>query len=134
MRAEDAIYVVLPFVVIALLGAGFWVVFRQRGAWRREAQRRDVAGSGGPAGRVGRPDVPPSGASPGRRPTGIPWWSHPLVWLVLAAAFVLLGVFVTPRLFGGVIILLPFLWIGRWPRRAPRRPDASQNGHRRPDG
>jgi hypothetical protein len=134
MRPEDAIYIVLPFVVIVLLGAGFWLVFRQRGAWRRETQRRNVAGSGLASVGAPRPDVPPTGASLGRRPTGMPWWSHPLVWLAIAATFVLLGVFVTPRLFGGVIIFLPFLWIGRWPRRAPRRPDASQNGHRRPDG
>jgi hypothetical protein len=31
----DDIYAVLPFVVIAVLGSGLWVVFRQRAAARR---------------------------------------------------------------------------------------------------
>ena len=46
--------------------------------------------------------------SPGR-----PWWGNPLVWLAVAAVFLLLGVFVAPHYLGGTVILLPFLWIWR---------------------
>jgi hypothetical protein len=48
-----------------------------------------------------------------------PWWGNPLVWLGVAAIFLLLGIFVTSRLFGGTIIFLPFFWI-RWPRARKR--------------
>jgi hypothetical protein len=61
-----------------------------------------------------------------------PWWGHPGVWLLISAAFVLLGVFVFPKLFGFTFVFLPFLWIGGlWRRRppqdrSPRRPDAEE--------
>jgi hypothetical protein len=45
-----------------------------------------------------------------------PWWGNPLLWLGLCALFVFLGIFVTPKLFGGTFLFLPFFWI-----RAPRR-------------
>ena len=51
------------------------------------------------------------------------WWGNPLVWLAVAAIFVLLGVFVAPGLFGGVFIFIPFMWI-RFPRHKRRRNSA----------
>lgn len=59
-----------------------------------------------------------------------PWWGHPGVWLLVSAAFALLGLFVFPRLFGFAFLFLPFVWVGGlWRGRpggdgAPRRPDA----------
>jgi hypothetical protein len=59
-----------------------------------------------------------------------PWWGHPGIWLLVSAAFVLLGLFVVPRLFGFTFLFLPFLWVGGlWRARprdegTPRRPDA----------
>jgi hypothetical protein len=59
-----------------------------------------------------------------------PWWGHPGVWLLISAAFVFLGVFVFPKLFGFTFVFLPFLWAGGlWRQRprgegTPRRPDA----------
>jgi hypothetical protein len=43
----DDVYAVLPFVVIVVLGAGFWAVFRQRAAARRAS----------PAKRIVEPDL-----------------------------------------------------------------------------
>ena len=40
-----------------------------------------------------------------------PWWASPLLWVGIAVVFLLLGIFVTPRLFGGTIMFLPFFWI-----------------------
>ena len=48
-----------------------------------------------------------------------PWWGNPLIWLGIGLLFVLLGIFVGPKLFGGVVLFLPFFWIrprGRRPR------------------
>jgi hypothetical protein len=39
---DDLVYSVLPFVVIVVLGAGFWVLFRQRAAARRARSPRVV--------------------------------------------------------------------------------------------
>ena len=50
------------------------------------------------------------------QPSDRRWWGNPLIWLCIAAGFVLLGLFVTPKLFGGVFIFIPFMWI-RIPRR-----------------
>ena len=50
---------------------------------------------------------------------GRPWWGNPLIWLGIGLLFVLLGIFVGPKLFGGVVLFLPFFWIrprGRRPR------------------
>lgn len=54
----------------------------------------------------------------GRRP----WWGNPLVWLGIAAVFVLLGLFVFPKLFGGVFLFLPFFWLRGWRRPVRRDP------------
>ena len=50
-----------------------------------------------------------------------PWWGSPLLWLAVSAVFVLLGVFVAPHFLPGVVIFVPFLWIGRSRRSARTR-------------
>jgi Na+/proline symporter len=42
-----------------------------------------------------------------------PWWGNPLVWIALSALFLILGVFVAPHFLPGVILFVPFIWIGR---------------------
>lgn len=54
-------------------------------------------------------------------PADRPWWGNPLLWLALSAVSVLLGIFVAPQLFGGVIVFLPFVWVGS---QGPKRRDA----------
>lgn len=44
-------------------------------------------------------------------PAERPWWGNPLLWLAFSVVSVLLGIFVAPQLFGGVILFLPFVWI-----------------------
>jgi hypothetical protein len=111
----DAAYLVLPFVVAFALGFGFVLVFRQRAAMRRA----------GAAGRLVEPDI----AAPPRDPppAGRPWWGNPWLWVGVCLAFVVLGVFVWPGLFGGTLLFLPFVWIRR-PRSAPTM-DPRANGH-----
>jgi hypothetical protein len=117
--AEVSVYAVLPFVTIVALGVGFVVVFRQRAAARRAA-------APGPA---PAPAVPPPART--TRHVDGPWWGNPWPWVGLCAASILLGLLVWPGLFGGVVIVLPFVWIGR-PRREPRM-DPRTNGHTRRD-
>jgi hypothetical protein len=116
--AEVSVYAVLPFVTIVALGVGFVVVFRQRAAARRAAP--------GPAAAEA---VPPSGRTTEHMDR--PWWGNPWLWVGLCAASILLGLLVWPGLFGGVVIVLPFVWIGR-PRREPTM-DPRTNGHTKRD-
>jgi hypothetical protein len=46
-----------------------------------------------------------------------PWWGSPAVWIAASAAFVLVGVFVFPRLFGFTILFLPFVLARSFGRR-----------------
>jgi hypothetical protein len=64
-----------------------------------------------------------SGRAPAR-----PWWGNPWLWVGVSAVFVVLGIFVWPGLFGGVVLFLPFVWVSR-----PRAPDMDprSNGHSR---
>ncbi len=64
----------------------------------------------------------------GPRPPGHPWWGNPWLWVAVAAVFVVLGIFVWRGLFGGVVLLLPFVWLAR-PR--PPEVDPRANGHSR---
>lgn len=105
------IYSILPFVTIVALGIGFLVVFRQRAAARRAL----------PSAAVAAPR--PSHASEPDRP----WWGNPWLWVGVCAVSIVLGLFVWPGLFGGVVFVLPFVWIGR-PRNEPRM-DPRTNGH-----
>ena len=43
-----------------------------------------------------------------------PWWGNPFLWVGVSAVFVLLGLFVAPKLFGFAFLFLPFIWIRRW--------------------
>ncbi len=40
-----------------------------------------------------------------------PWWGSPWTWLPVIVVLLVLGVFVAPRYLGGVVILLPFVWL-----------------------
>jgi hypothetical protein len=53
--------------------------------------------------------------APGRRPRRAP----PAPWVLFAALFVILGIFVAPKLFGGVFLFFPLFWMG--PHRRRRR-------------
>jgi hypothetical protein len=57
---------------------------------------------------------------PDREPDRRPWWARPPSWLLIAAVFLFIGLFVTPKIFGGVFLFFPFFWIGRPRRRGPR--------------
>jgi hypothetical protein len=46
-----------------------------------------------------------------------PWWGTPSFWVGVCAVFVLLGLFVFPRLLGFTFLLLPFVWLGGLGRR-----------------
>ena len=105
-----SIYAILPFITIAALGLGFLVVFRQRAAARRALPPAPAAP---PTSRRGEPDRP--------------WWGNPWLWVGVCAVSIVLGLFVWPGLFGGVVFVLPFVWIGR-PRHEPRM-DPRTNGH-----
>lgn len=105
-----SLYAILPFVTIAALGLGFLVVFRQRAAARRA--------------------LPPA-AAPEPRPHASehdrPWWGNPWLWVGVCAISIVLGLFVWPGLFGGVVLVVPFVWVWR-PRHEPRM-DPRTNGH-----
>jgi hypothetical protein len=55
----------------------------------------------------------------GIRDPARPWYSSPVAWVAGSLAFVLLGVFVFPRLFGFTILFLPFLLARSFGRRRP---------------
>jgi hypothetical protein len=105
------VYAALPFITIVALGAGFFVVFRQRAAARRQMA------------------VPPRASVPRRPrpPIDRPWWGNPWLWVGVCAVSILLGLYVWPGLFGGVVLVLPFVWIGR-PHHEPKM-DPRTNGH-----
>ena len=48
-----------------------------------------------------------------------PWWGSPVVWVAASLSFLLLGLFVFPRLFGFTILFLPFLLARSFGRRRP---------------
>ncbi len=109
MTPENAwLYGVLPFVTMAVLTAGFVVVFRQRSAARRAAL-----------------GAQPAAARHAHQPAR-PWWANPLLWVAIGLISVLLGVFVWPWLFGFTFIAVPLVWWGK-----PRTPsiDPRSNGH-----
>jgi hypothetical protein len=114
MGSAELVYLVMPFIVAFALGFGFWLVFRQRALFRREQAARTRSESVTP---------------PARPAVARPWWANPWLWLSVSAAFLVLGLFVSPKLLGGVFLFIPFLWV--WMPRRPRRPpDPSTNGHR----
>jgi hypothetical protein len=117
----DLLFVLVPFLVLALLSTGFVLVFRRRWRVDRAAARR--------AARLVEPDLvtPPRNPTPPSRP----WWGNPWLWIAVSASFVVLGLFVWPGLFGGVFLFIPFVWVSR-PR--PDRMDPRTNGHAKRDG
>ena len=118
MDLRDLILVAIPFVVAIMLGVGFLMVFRERAATQEFLRQR---------GRLAEPDL----ATPLRdpRPPARHWWGNPWLWLVVAAVFVVLGIYVWPGLFGGTFFFLPFIWV--WRPRRRRDVDPRTNGHGR---
>ena len=116
MELSELILVALPFIVAITLGVGFLLVFRERAAAHEVLRRRA---------QLAEPDL----ATPLRdpKPRERPWWGNPWLWLLAAAVFVVLGIYVWPGLFGGTFFFLPFIWVWR-PRRG-RDVDPRANGH-----
>ncbi len=96
----------LGFLVVAL--GAFALMTRQA-----EAMARRAATEPWYADRRDRPPVEEPDAFPAERP----WWGNPWVWLAAGAAFLVLGLVVAPKLVGGIVLFLPFIWIGGWRRR-----------------
>jgi hypothetical protein len=116
----DFVFVVLPFVALALLSIGSVALFRRRWRMDRAALRR--------AARLVEPDIitPPRDQAQPRRP----WWGNPWLWIGVSAVFVVLGVFVWRGFLGGVVLFVPFVWLSR-----PKPPtvDPRSNGHAKRD-
>ena len=109
---ERGVYAVLPFITIVALGVGFAVVFRQRAAARRA---------------LPSPTHAAASRTPRAGTADRPWRGNPWLWVAVCTISILLGLFVWPGLFGVLVFVFPFAWIGR-PRRGPRM-DPRTNGH-----
>ncbi|MDP9300280.1 MAG: hypothetical protein M3P43_05210 [Actinomycetota bacterium] len=116
IATEPSIYAFLPFVTTVALGLGFLIVFRQRAAARRVTREQGPMHAAIAGSRARERSLPEQ-----------PWWGNPLFWVAVCAVSLVLGILVWPGLFGGVFIVLPFVWIWR-PRREPRM-DPRTNGH-----
>lgn len=121
MDRGDLVFVVLPFVGLALFSFGFVALFRRRWRMDRAAMRR--------AARLVEPDIitPPRDPGEQRRP----WWGNPWLWIGISAVSVVLGLVVWRGLFGGVFLFVPFVWLSR--SKAPTV-DPRSNGHAKRDG
>ncbi len=117
----DLLFIVLPFVAVALLSAGFVLVFRRGWRMDRAAFRR--------ATRIVEPDLvtPPRDPSAPKRP----WWGNPWPWIGVSALFVVLGLVVWLGLFAGVFLFVPFVWLSR-PKSSTV--DPRSNGHAKREG
>lgn len=121
MDRSGFVYAVAPFVSLVVLGAGLTVLFRQRAAARRAGAERRLVEPG--------PSVPPRDTvSAGARP----WWGSPWLWLGVCTLSVVLGIAVSPGLFGGAFLVLPFAWASK-PRRRESM-DPRTNGHAKRGG
>jgi hypothetical protein len=118
---SDLVFIVAPFVVLAVLSTGIALILRRRSRMDRAAVRR--------AARLVEPDIVTPPRDP--RPADRPWWGNPWLWVGVSAAFVLLGLFVWRGLFGGIFLFVPFVWVSR-----PRTPtmDPRTNGHSKREG
>ncbi len=94
---QDLLFVVLPFVALALFSVGFVVLFRHRWRMDRAAVRR--------AARLVEPDIvtPPRDPTPGRRP----WWGSPWLWVGVSVGFAVLGLLVWRPLVGRRVPVRP---------------------------
>ncbi|MGH2595226.1 MAG: hypothetical protein ACRDH7_04605 [Actinomycetota bacterium] len=117
----DLLFVVLPFVGLALLSAGFVLVFRRGWRMDRTAIRRTA--------RIVEPDLvtPPRNPPAPRRP----WWGNPWLWIGVSALFVVLGLVVWLGFLAGMFLFVPFVWLSR-PKASTV--DPRSNGHAKRDG
>jgi hypothetical protein len=118
---RELLFVVLPLVVLALISAGFVMVFRRGWRMDRSAFRRST--------RIVEPDLvtPPRDPPAPKRP----WWGNPWLWVGMSTLFVILGLVLWLGFFGGVLLFVPFVWVSR-----PKAPtvDPRSNGHAKRDG
>jgi hypothetical protein len=117
----DLVFVVLPFVALALFSIGFVALFRRRWRMDRAAMRR--------AARLVEPDIITPPRDPGEPPR--PWWGNPWLWVGVSAGSVVLGMVLWRGFLGGVFLFVPFVWLSR-----PRAPtvDPRSNGHAKREG
>jgi hypothetical protein len=109
------VFNVLVLASLIAMGAGLWFTLAQRQDARRGTERLAS-------------DVPtPTSAVQSSRAYSRPWWGNPWLWVVVCLTFAVLGLVVWPGLFGGTILLLPFVWIRRSRREADM--DPRTNGH-----
>lgn len=115
---ELVLFLVVPLVFVLLALGLFLAVVRAMGLRAVE-----------------EPPGAPRDGSTGERPRLArwsderPWWGRPLVWLGVSALLVVLGVLVVPQVLPGVVVFVPFLWIGR-PRRRRRPGDPERSEER----
>jgi hypothetical protein len=116
MDRGDLVFVVLPFMALALFSVGFVALLRRRWRMDRAALRR--------AARLVEPDIVTPPRDPGRQRR--PWWGNPWLWVGISAGSVVLGLVVARELFGGVFLFIPFVWLSRSKETAV---DPRSNGH-----
>jgi hypothetical protein len=118
---RELLFVVLPLVVLALISAGFVMVFRRGWRMDRSAFRRST--------RIVEPDLvtPPRDPPAPKRP----WWGNPWLWVGMSTLFVILGLVLWLGFFGGVLLFVPFVWVSR-PKASTV--DPRSNGHAKRDG
>lgn len=108
MRTLDTttllLFLLVPLLFVALAAGLFFAVVRGLGLRFERVEPGELFGA-------------EEGEGGWRRP----WWGNPLVWLVAAAVFLVLGLLVAPHFLPGFVIFLPFVWVGGR-RLRPRRP------------
>jgi hypothetical protein len=67
--------------------------------------------------------VPADADAPEQDPDRRPWRARHSAWLLVAVLFLILALFVAPKLFGGVLFFLPLFWFRGPRRRRPHSPN-----------
>lgn len=118
----------LPLAFVALCLLAFYLLTRGIGS-RIESFPPPYGPDGGPLHGEASDGLPePGGPWTAPRPVR-PWWGHPLLWLAIGAVFLLLGLFVAPHFLPGVVLFLPFIWVGGWRMTGQPRPRCTACGN-----